>query len=157
MPTKMVREFLEKYNVKYKLMMHCQAFTAQDIAASVHIPGREIAKTVILKVDGKIVMAVLPACLKVDCHLLKEVLHANTVELAEEPDFADLFPECELGAMPPLGNLYGIDVIVADKLAEDKTIAFTAGSHREILIMSFADFERLVKPKIVSFTAALVH
>lgn len=156
MPTKILKEFLDKHNVKYTSITHSAAFTAQDVAASAHIHGKELAKTVIIKVDGKMVMAVLPASLKIDFRLLKEALYARTVELAEEREFADLFPECEVGAMPPFGNLYGIEVVVAESLTTDVTIAFNAGSHRELLMLPFADFERLVKPRIISFAVALV-
>lgn len=149
-------DYLDKYNVKYTRITHSAAFTAQDVAAAAHIPGKELAKTVILKVDDKLVMAVLPASFKVDFDLLKHALEAQTVTLADEPEFVDQFPDCEAGAMPPFGNLYGIEVIVAQSLSEDKVIAFNAGSHRELITMRYADFARLVNPKIIRFTVAEV-
>lgn len=130
------------------------AFTAQDVAASAHIPGKDLAKTVIIKADGKVTMAVLPASFRIDLQLLQAALQTKSVVLAEESDFAELFPDCEVGAMPPFGNLYGIETIVAQDLAEDEVIAFNAGSHRELVEMSFADFESLVKPRLISFTIA---
>jgi Ala-tRNA(Pro) deacylase len=110
-----------------------------------------MAKTVIIKVDGKMAMAVLPAPHKVDFKLLKEAIGAKSVELATEQEFADDFPECEPGAMPPFGNLYGMDVYVAAKLAADEEIAFNAGSHTELFRLAYKDFDRLVKPKVVQF------
>ena len=152
MLTKQVKDFLDKNNVHYTTITHSPAYSAQDVAAVTHIPGKEVAKVVMLKVDGKMMMAVLPASFKIDFELLRMTLPATTVELATETEFINLFPECEPGAMPPFGNLYGIPVIAEDRLIEDKQIAFNAGSHREVMIMKFTDFQRLVKPEILSFT-----
>lgn len=154
MSTNKLKEFLDQHNVKYTWLKHSPAFTAQDVAASAHIPGKELAKTVMIKADGKMMMAVLPASFRVDFQLLKAALHAQTVVLAEEPDFAGLFPDCEIGAMPPFGNLYGVEVVVAESLAEDEVIAFNAGSHRDLVTMPFADFMNLVKPRLISFAVA---
>jgi Ala-tRNA(Pro) deacylase len=151
-----VREFLDKRNIHYVSITHRQAFTAQDIAASAHISGKELAKTVMIKADGRMVMLVLPASAKVNFHLLAAALVAKKVELADEDEFAVFFPECEVGAMPPFGNLYGIEVLVADSLAQDETITFNAGTHRELIMMRFADYERLVNPKVIRFEAATV-
>lgn len=152
MPVKKLREFLDRYNIKYVTISHSQAFTAQQIAASAHIPGKELAKTVMVKLDGKMAMAVLPASFQVDFDLLKEATGAGRVELAEEEEFKFLFPQCEIGAMPPFGNLYDMDVYVAETLTEDKEIAFNAGSHTELIRMAYSDFERLVKPKVMAFS-----
>jgi Ala-tRNA(Pro) deacylase len=149
MPVKKLKEFLDAQGVKYVVIQHSTAYTAQEIAASAHIPGKELAKTVIVKIDGQLGMAVLPAAQKVDLDLLKEAAGARSVELAGEPDFEDAFPGCTLGAMPPFGNLYGMDVYVATRLAEDEEIAFNAGTHTELIRLSYRDFERLVKPKVV--------
>jgi len=151
MPVKKLRELLDKNNVKYIAMSHSPAYTAQEIAASAHIPGKELAKTVIVKVDGNMAMAVLPASHHVDLDLLANAIGAGKVVLAEEHEFRELFGECEVGAMPPCGNLYGMDVFVADALAEDEEIAFNAGSHTELICMKYADFERLVQPKVMKF------
>jgi Ala-tRNA(Pro) deacylase len=105
-----------------------------------------------VKIDGKMAMAVLPASCKVDFDLLKKAAGASTVGLASEQEFKNLFPECEIGAMPPFGNLYGMEVFVADALAEDEEIAFNAGSHTELIRLAYKDFERLVKPKVVKFS-----
>jgi len=151
MPVKALRDFLDKNNVKYVAISHSPAYTAQEIAASAHIPGHELAKTVVVKVDGRLAMAVLPSSYHVDFDQLAEALGARSVELASESEFRDRFGECEVGAMPPFGNLYGMDVYVADDLTEDEQIAFNAGSHTELIRMSYSDFERLVQPKIVRF------
>lgn len=153
MPVKKLQEFLNSRNIKYVTISHSAAYTAQEIAASARIPGKELAKTVIVKVNGEMAMAVLPACYKIDFDLLKEAAAANKVELATEEEFKDKFSECEVGAMPPFGNLYGMDVFVADTLAEDQEIAFNCGSHTELIQMSYKDFEATVKPKIVKFSS----
>jgi len=106
-----------------------------------------------VKVDGKMAMAVLPASCKVDLMHLKDAVGAASVELAGEREFRDMFPGCETGGMPPFGNLYGMDVYVSAKLAEDQEIAFNAGSHTELLKLAYKDFERLVKPKVIHFAA----
>ncbi len=153
MPVKTLQKFLDAQHIKYVTMSHSAAYTAQEIAASAHIPGKELAKTVIVKVNGDMAMAVLPACDRVDFDLLKEAAAANKVELASEEEFKDKFSECELGAMPPFGNLFDMDVFVADTLAEDEEIAFNCGSHTELIKMAYKDFEASVKPKIVKFSS----
>jgi Ala-tRNA(Pro) deacylase len=152
MPAKKLKEFLDRNKVKYVAVSHSAAFTAQEIAASAHVPGKELAKTVLVNVDGKMAMAVLPASYRIDVRLLREAAGVSAVELAMEREFKGLFPDCELGAMPPFGNLYGMDVYVAQSLAEDDNIAFNAGSHTELIRMKYADFERLVKPKVLKFS-----
>jgi Ala-tRNA(Pro) deacylase len=149
MPVRKLREFLDTNRIKYVTVTHSTAYTAQEIAASAHIRGRELAKTVMVKLDGKMAMAVLPASQKVDFDLLKRMARAARAELATEQEFKDAFPGCELGAMPPFGNLYGMEVYVADGLVEDDEIAFNAGSHTELIRLKYLDFERLVKPKVV--------
>lgn len=149
MPLKKLVEYLDSNNVKYVKIRHSPAYTAQEIAAQAHIPGKEMAKTVMIKVDGELAMAVLPASYRVDFALLKESIGTDNIELATEREFKDRFPESEVGAMPPFGNLYGMNVYVAKKLAEDENIAFNAGSHTELIQMSFCDFEKLACPKVV--------
>lgn len=151
MPVRKLKEFLDENNVKYVTISHSPVYTAQEIAASTHIPGKELAKTVMVKLDGKMAMAVLPASFKVDFKQLKEASGAKRAELAAEEEFKDLFPECDVGAMPPFGNLYGMDVYAAESLAEDEKISFNAGTHTEIMQVSYKDFERLVKPKLIRF------
>jgi len=148
-----LREFLDSNHIKFVVISHSQAFRAQEVAASAHIPGKELAKTVIAKIDGKMTMVVLPASHKIDFGLLKEVTGAANVELASEDKFKDLFPECEVGAMPPFGNLFGMEVLAAESLAEDEEIAFNAGTHKELVKMAYKDFEKLVRPKVLRFSA----
>lgn len=154
MPVKKLKDFLDKNGVEYITINHSTAFTAQRIAAVTHIPGKELAKTVMVKMDGEMAMAVLPASYKVNFELLKEVSGANTVELAAEAEFKGLFPNCEPGGMPPFGNLWDMEVYVAQSLAEDEEIAFNAGSHTELIRLNYKDFERLVKPKVLKFSTA---
>ncbi len=153
MPVQKLKEFLDKQGIKYITIRHSPAYTAQEVAASAHIPGEELAKVVMVKIDGKMTMAVLPATHKVDLELLKKVASANKVELATEEEFKGMFPGCDVGAMPPFGNLYGLDVFAAESLAEDKEIAFNAGSHAELIKLAYKDFERLVKPKVGRFSS----
>ena len=145
-------EYLDDNNVQYITITHSQAFTAQQVAASAHIKGKEMAKTVIIKINEKLAMAVLPATFHVDFHLLKEVTGNESVVLAHESEFREIFNDCELGAMPPFGNLYNVDVYVAESLTKNEEIAFNAGTHSELIRMKYSDFERLVKPKILKFS-----
>ena len=151
MPVKKLKDFLDSHGIKYVTIGHSRAYTAQEVAASSHIPGKELAKTVMVKVDGEMAMVVLPASRSVDFNLLKQTLGANNVELATEQEFQDMFPECEVGAMPPFGNLYGMKVYLSKSLKEDEQIAFNAGSHTELIKLAYRDFENLVKPEVVEF------
>ena len=152
MPASKLKEFLDKEKVKYVNIMHSTAYTAQEVAASAHVTGREFAKTVIVELDGQMAMAVLPANRKIVLQDLREVTGSDQVKFASEEQFRQRFPECETGAMPPFGNLYGMEVYVSESLTQNEEIAFNAGSHTEIIRMKFTDFERLVQPKVVSFT-----
>ena len=152
MPARKLKEFLDKERVKYVNIMHSTAYTAQEVAASAHVTGREFAKTVIVELDGQMAMAVLPANRKIVLQDLREITGSDQVKFASEEQFRQRFPECETGAMPPFGNLYGMEVYVSESLTQNEEIAFNAGSHTEIVRMRFADFERLVHPKVVSFT-----
>ena len=152
MPAQRLRDFLDQRNVRYVSIRHSPAYTAQAIAHTAHISGKELAKTVMIKIEGRLAMVVLPATHKVNLSALKDALGCPSVELAEERDFLDAFPGCELGAMPPFGNLWDMPVYVAQRLAEDELIAFNAGSHTELIQMTYADYEQLVEPKIVKIT-----
>ncbi len=152
MPLTKIKEFLDAHNIKYTIIKHSSAYTAQEIAASAHISGKELAKTVMIKFDGKMAMAVLPASYKISFDDLKEVLGVEKVRLAYEQEFMDKFPDCEVGAMPPFGNIYGLEVYVAESLADDEEIAFNACSHTELIKMKYKDFEELVKPKRMKFS-----
>ena len=149
MPVQRLKDYLDSQGVKYVTIKHSLAYTAQEIAASAHIPGDELAKTVMVKVDGNMAMVVIPASCKLDFGMLADAAGADKVELASEKEFKDMFPECEVGAMPPFGNLYNLEVYAAEKLAEDEEIAFNAGSHKELVKLPYADFHKLVEPKTV--------
>ena len=152
MPTNKLREYLESNDVQYKVIEHSLAYTAQEIAASAHVPGKQLAKTVMIKIDDRMAMAVLPAPQRVNFERLKEYTSAGQVELATEQEFKEMFPDCEPGSMPPFGNLYDMEVYAAESLADEVEIAFCAGSHTELILLPFKDFQRLVKPKIFDFS-----
>jgi Ala-tRNA(Pro) deacylase len=149
MPGKKLREFLDLHQVKYVTIVHSPAYTALDIAAVAHVPGRELAKTVMVLLDGALAMVVVPAAKKLQREQLAAATHARHAELATEEEFKYRFPDCEAGAMPPFGNLYGLPVYADEKLAEDKEIAFNAGSHRELVRLAWRDFAALVKPTMI--------
>lgn len=152
MPLGKLKEYLDKNKVKYLIIQHSTAYTTPEIAAMAHIPGKELAKTVIIKIDGKAAMTVLPASFRIDFDELKKVLKAKSIDLATETEFEQHFADCEVGAMPPFGNLYNMDVFVAESLAEDEEITFNACSHRELIKMAYKDFEKLVQPKVLKFS-----
>jgi Ala-tRNA(Pro) deacylase len=152
MPLTKLREFLDSHNVKYLVISHSIAYTAQGIAALVHLSGKKLAKTVIVRIDGALAMAVVPASFHVDLDLLRAAAGAQTVEIATEQEFKDAFPDCETGAMPPFGNLYGMAVYADASLGEHEEITFNAGTHRELVRMAWADMVRLVNPKVVNLT-----
>jgi Ala-tRNA(Pro) deacylase len=153
MPAKKLKEFLDSRKVKYVTISHSLAYTAQEVAASAHIPGKELAKTVVFKADGEFALAVLPASYQIDFARLKEVTGRRQVELAGEDEFRSLFPESEVGAMPPFGSLYGLKVYVTESLTEDDEIAFNAGSHTELIRMKYKDFEALENPTVGRFSS----
>src|SRR5262245_20033426 len=152
MPVKKLKDYLDSQKVKYVTITHSPAYTAQEVAASARVSGRELAKTVLLDFDGMHAMAVLPANQKIVLQDLREVTGHEDLKLASEEELKELFADCEVGGMPPFGNLYGMDVFVAPALGENEEIAFNAGSHTELMKMAYKDFERLVKPKVMSFT-----
>ena len=154
MPLTKVKTFLDANRVKYVTISHSKAYTAQGIAAIAHISGKELAKSVIVKLDGALAMAVLPASFQVDLAVLRRAVGVREAELANEHEFKQHFPDCETGAMPPFGNLYGIPVYVDETLTEDLEIAFNAGSHYELIRLAYEDFDRLVHPEVLSFSSA---
>ncbi|HEV2330381.1 MAG TPA: YbaK/EbsC family protein [Verrucomicrobiae bacterium] len=147
-----LKEYLDREGVKYAVVSHVPAYTMQKVAESAHIPGKLLAKTVIVKLDGEMAMAVLPANQKVIMQDLRDMTGAENVKFATEDEFKTHFPDCEIGAMPPFGNLYGMEVFVAESLAGNEEIAFNACSHTEVIRMSYADFDRLVQPKVLNFS-----
>ena len=149
MPAQRLRDFLDSQGVKYVSIKHSLAYTAQEIAASAHIPGKEVAKTVVVHLDDKVAMVIQPATAYVHLGRLKEQTGARMVTLAKEMGLEDMFPDCELGAMPPFGNLYDMPVYVGEELTEDEEIAFNAGTHTELIKLKYQDFENLVHPMVV--------
>ena len=151
MPTSKLKKYLDSHKVKYVTLSHPPAYTAGEIAEEAHISGNLFAKTVMIKLDGKLAMAVLPAPNKVNFQLLKEATGAHHVELAKEYEFKNQFPDCEVGAMPPFGNLYDMDVYVEEILSWDDEIGFNAGTHSEIVKLAYKDFDNLVHPMVAHF------
>jgi Ala-tRNA(Pro) deacylase len=145
--------YLREKQVPFEVRHHPRAITAQEVAASEHVPGKMLAKTVMVLADGKMVMLALPAPYQVDVDKAGKVL-GGEVRLAHEEEFENTFPDCEVGAMPPFGNLYEVPVYVEAALAEDETIVFRAGTHTDTMSISYADFERLVEPTIAEFAAS---
>ena len=152
MPVAKLKRYLDEQAVRYDTISHTTVYTAQEAAAVAHVPGKELAKTVMVKLDGRMAMVVLPAPDQVSLQRLEQVTGAAAVELASEVEFRRLFPDCEAGAMPPFGNLWDLDVFVDQRLREDERIAFEAGRHNELVRMAYADFERLVRPVVAKLS-----
>ena len=148
-----LQEYLTSNGVSFEAEQHRVAYTAQEVAAAEHVPGRRVAKVVMAMVDGNAVMLVLPANSRVDLERVKATLGAGEARLEQEQEFANIFPDCEVGAMPPFGNLYGIPVIVEQSLSRSPEITFQAGSHTETMRIRYVDYERLVQPKVLDFAA----
>jgi Ala-tRNA(Pro) deacylase len=153
---KHVSEFLDSHHIWYQYCTHSPAYTAQGIAHAQHISGKEVAKVVMVMADNSLIMTVLPGSHRIDLDSLKHLLNAKAIRLAGESEFRDLFPDCELGAMPPFGNLYHLDVWMDEALKPHPNIVFNAGTHAETIQMSYSDFERLVHPSMGSFSV-LMH
>jgi Ala-tRNA(Pro) deacylase len=148
---KRVQEFLESHGVQFEVAPHREAYTGQGVAAACHVSGKALAKVVIIKRGTGLVMTVLPAPCKVGMERLEQVFGMPGVSIAPEREFAGLFPDCDTGAMPPFGNLYGLEVYMDEELTRQPRIAFQAGNHQELVSMSSADFTRLVQPKVAEF------
>jgi Ala-tRNA(Pro) deacylase len=143
-------DFLNQNKVRYEVLHHPEAFTAQELAAVEHVKGRSHAKVVMVKADGEVVMAVLPSDLRIDLEKLEKVVGRKTA-LATEADFGALFPDCVVGTMPPFGGLYGVAGYVDAGLSEAAKIVFEAGTHSDAIRMRYADYERLAKPTVADF------
>jgi Ala-tRNA(Pro) deacylase len=147
MRNKTLEKFLDDHHVKYDLVRHSITYTAPETAAAAHISGKQLAKSVVVRLDGKLALVVLPAHSALDLKEFKEQLKAGKLELAHEYEFQDKFKGCELGAIPPIGELFNIDVYLDERLTSEDEIAFNAGTHSELIKLSLKDFEKLVKPK----------
>lgn len=151
MLAKTLKSYLDQRNVRYITITHSRAFTAQEVAASAHIPGRGLAKTVMVIIDGALAMAVLPSNRRVQLDDLRALTGCHDLRLARESEFRDYFPDCEPGAMPPFGNLYDMSTYVSPELAVEPDIVFNAGSHTELIRMGWRDYYNLVKPRVADF------
>jgi Ala-tRNA(Pro) deacylase len=154
---KKLREFFDEARVSYEVYNHPLAYTAQEIAATQHVSGDAIAKVVMLKIDGALAMAVLMGSHKVSLATVRENLGVREVQLATEDEFISRFPSCEIGAMPPFGNLFGLPVYVDPELEKDEYIYFNAGNHVQTVKLKYHDFERLVHPRVVRLTEPKKH
>ena len=146
-----LQSYLDSHKIPYQVVNHSIAYTAREAADSLHIPANTFAKVVVIKAEGRYLMAVLPSTWKVDLKRLEEVLECPYVRLATEDELAILFPDCEIGSMPPFGNLYGTPVYVDATLTQDEEIVFDAGSHVGAIKMRYKDFADLVRPQVAEF------
>ena len=146
-----MEHYLREKGVGYEVLAHKQAYTMPEVAAALHIPGKQVAKSVAVKAGDSFALVVVPSPDRVDLAKVRATLGVRRARLASEAEFASLFPDCAVGAMPPFGNLYGMDVYVSQRLADEEEIAFNAGSHTEIIKLAFEDFERLENFKVLEF------
>ena len=146
-----LKEYLDNAKVSYEVVTHAETYTAPALAQTLHVPGKELAKTVMLKVGERFVMTVLPANWKVDLRRLRDIFQTHHVRLATEEEFKGLFPDCEIGAMPPFGNLYGLEVYVDQALTADEEIVFPAGTYQDAVRLRYEDFANLVHPSVAEF------
>ncbi|MBW3542656.1 MAG: YbaK/EbsC family protein [Planctomycetes bacterium] len=147
-----IEEFLREQKVPFDVLHHRTTYTAQDTAHSLHVPGDNLAKTVVLNVDGEHVLAVLPATHAIDFDSLRQALSARSVELAPEDELSTLFDDCELGAVPPFGSQYGLPTLVDKPLCEDEHIVFDGNTHGEAIYMRYHDFEKIEHPRVAAFS-----
>jgi Ala-tRNA(Pro) deacylase len=146
-----ILEHLDSQKLSYELVPHAQAFASQEVAQTLHVSGKRFAKAVVLDADGRLLMAVLPASHRLDLHRLKEELNVKKLEMVPEGELAKFCPDCELGAFPPFGHLYGMDVWVDRSLGQSEEIMFNAGSHTEAIRMKYSDFAKLATPHVARF------
>lgn len=153
MIAKDLKKLLDSHKIKYVMVKHSPAFTIQEVCQAAHFSSDKMAKSVIVKLDEGLAMAVIPGSKKVDLELLKKISKSKKADIASEDEFRHAFPDCELGAMPPFGNLYKMKVYVDDSLTKEKEIGFNAGTHSELIKMNFKDFEDLAAPTHGHFSA----
>lgn len=147
----LLKKFLDDNQIGYDVMHHDPAFTAQELSARMHISGYEFVKVVVVKLDGAFALAALPAPLRINFRALAESAGARKCSLASEEEFQQLFPDCELGAMPPFGNLYNLPAFVDQDVTHSENIVINAGTHAEAIRLRYADFSRLARPRVVRF------
>lgn len=146
-----VQSFLDEMGVRYRTSRHASAYTAQDLASAEHVPGRQVIKPVVVRADGQFVMCALPASYRVDLDALRMQLEADEVRLVDEVKLSELFPDCELGAVPPIGRLYDMPTIMDESLITDARVTFQAGTHRDAVTMSLADYRRAAQAEMGYF------
>ena len=154
MPVDRLCKLLNESHIPYDLVEHFSTYTTAATGSITHIPGRELAKPVMVRVDGAAVMAVVPGSRHLDLKKFKDALGAKSIHVMAEDDFANAFPDCELGAMPPFGMLYGLPVYVDERLTHEKDIFFNSGSHRELVRVAYKDFDRIQHPKVLHIASA---
>ena len=142
---------LDELGVNYRLSRHDTTYTAQDLAAIEHVPGRKVIKPVVVKADGRFLMCALPASHRVDLDTLRAQLQANEVQLAGEEELSGLFSDCELGAEPPIGRIFGMPTIMDESLFADERVTFQAGTHQDAVTMTLADFRKVAQPEVAYF------
>jgi len=146
-----VQSYLDEMGVAYRLSQHPTAYTAQDLASVEHVPGRQVIKPVVVKADGQFVMCALPACHQIDLQALRVQLQAREVTLADEQKLSELFPDCELGAEPPIGRLYNMPTLMDESLVADARVMFQAGTHQDAITMSLTEYRRVAQPEMGYF------
>jgi Ala-tRNA(Pro) deacylase len=151
-----LQSFLDQMGANYRLLRHQATYTAQDLAAIEHIPGRQVIKSVIVRADGQFVLCALPACYRVDLGELRQQLEAQDVELADEQSLRRLFPDCELGAEPPIGRMFGLSTLMDESLVADDRVTFQAGTHNDAVTMTLAEYRRVAQPEMAHFARPLV-
>jgi Ala-tRNA(Pro) deacylase len=148
---KRLRSYLDANKIPYEVVSHPKAYTARDVAQTLDVPGKLVAKVVMVKADSYFVMSVLPSTWRVDMKRLRDVLEARDVRLATEPEITNLFPDCQVGTMPPFGNLYGVEVYVDQLLTEDESNVIEDGTYVGAIKLRYKDFANLVRPKVAVF------
>jgi len=146
-----LQSYLDEMGVSYRVSKHAEAYTAQDLAAAEHVPGRRVIKPVVVRADGEFVMCALPASHKIDLNELRQQLQAEEVQLADEGAMKEIFGDCELGAEPPIGRLYGLPTLMDESLFADDRVTFQAGTHSDAVTMSLADYRRIAQPEVAYF------
>ena len=146
-----IQSYLDQMGIPYRMSHHRTEYTAQDLAAAEHVPGRQVIKPVVVRADGQFVMCALPASHRVDVQELRKQLQAEQVQLVDETRLSQLFPDCELGAEPPVGKLYNMQTVMDESLVADSRVTFQAGTHTDAVTMSLADYRRIAQPEIAYF------
>src|SRR5688500_17246277 len=146
-----LKSFLDEKGFRYQWSMHPDVYSAQALAAREHVPGHQVVKPVLINADGEFVLCALPASHKIDLEELRKELGATEMRLADEDDLSEICADCELGAEPPIGWMFGLPTLIDESLFDDRRVTFQAGTHREAVTMSFLDYYRLAQPVVGHF------